>query len=160
MSFYSGDSHLSGVDMRLWSLVADVLHRWQTLVIFKHVSLDVRDGRRELVSFFVPGDATFRDEITAYLEQELASMRRADMPADREGTQPGDIGHGFPGTDVVIDIQPFSGVVPYITEAEGKRLVQEALSTFMQRLKRDEKSRPADSASDDKPPAEDPRQTN
>lgn len=126
----TGDSMLSSYDMRLWSLVQHVALRWATFVIFKSEHYSVPDCRRGYITFFVPIDATFRDEIVAFLEHELADLKSDGFPA--RGDLP-----AIPGTDVAVEVVAFSGVVPHFPRDDTERMVREALSTFMQRLKKD-----------------------
>lgn len=129
-----GDSLLSAHDMRLWGLVQHVLVTWATLVIFKDERYSVPEGRRGLIEFFVPQDATFRDEIVAFLRRETDGLRRDGCPADPARGFP-----ALPGTDVRVLVTHFSGVMPHITIAEHERMIAQLTSLLVQRLKRDEK---------------------
>ncbi len=127
---------LSAHDMHVWGLVQHVLVTWSTLVIFKSECFDVRTGARGHVTFFVPDDATYRDEIVSFLRRELESFRRDGFPADVERDSP-----AIPGTDVGVEVVHFSGVMPHLTMEENERMVQQIRSLLVQRMKHDEKKR-------------------
>jgi hypothetical protein len=144
-TFFSGDGELSGFELRLWSLVNEVLLRWHTLVIFKWDRINVPAYKREMIAFYVPGDATYRDEIMAFLRTELRHEVRADHHAEGDA-KPGDLKGPHPGTEteIHVEVEPFSGLTPYMTHEQGEKMAREFLSNFLQRAKREGKERKKD----------------
>lgn len=144
-TFFSGDGELSSVELRLWSLVNEILLRWHTLVIFKYDRINVPIYKRQLISFFVPGDATYRDEIVEFLETELAREKTPDHHAKGDA-QPGDLDGPHPGSELKVEVrvEPFSGLTPYMTNEQIEKMTREFFATFMQRAKREDKGRKVD----------------
>jgi len=125
MSEFRGDDHLSGVDRKLWMIVHDVLHRWQTLVIFKYQMINVPAMKSGLIHFFVPADAPERFEIVQFLEHEL----------EKERLKPEE---DWPGVDVEITacVDIFSGLEPYLTRDESEKLAEKWVKQFFEMMKR------------------------
>lgn len=134
-SRFSGESNLSGLDVKLWKIVQHVLMTWSTLVIFKYWSRDVRTGERGLIEFFVPGDATHRYEIEEFLKTELADEASEDYAASKNIPE-------HPGTEVKIHliIESFRGLEPYIAEAESRKWATEYTKQLMQVLTGEKKA--------------------
>jgi len=133
--FKSGDAQLSSNDMQLWSLVNEVLRRWGVLVMFKADGIDVPARKRALIRFFVPYDAIARDEIMAFLDQELEDMRSPDMTEGRFAP--------YPGTeiDVKASVDAFGGLLPYQTIAEQKNFIRQFTGTLLGRMEREAKDK-------------------
>ena len=126
-----GDKLISGHECRLWSLVRHVLHEWGTLVAFRAQSYDFPGRLRGYVTFFVPLDSPARDEIVAFLERELGELKADDWEW---------LGETYPGTDISVDVVHFSGIDPYVTVEEGRRIVEAAVEECLARLERARKA--------------------
>ena len=128
----AGDAHLNSLDMRLWGLVQHVLFHWRTQVIFKQqsyiVPVSMGGPRRGYIDFFVPVDSPHCLEIVQFLEQELEDLRTEDHEM---------FDTLMPGTEVRIKVLPFSGVTPYMTQAQSKKLVNDFMQSFLARLQRE-----------------------
>ena len=123
----SGDDHLSSYDIGLWQLVQHVLQTWGTFVIFTNQHIHVPNQTRGWINFFVPIDSPHRDEIVVFLETELESYKR-------DGVELPDV--TIPGTDIHVTVLPFSGIDPYMTAAQSKKIVEEFMTTFLAKHKR------------------------
>jgi hypothetical protein len=129
-----GDDHISGLDMRLWSLVQHVLHTWNTLVIFNKmgyvVPVEMGGPMRGWVNFLVPVDSKHKDDIIAFLERELADLQTKDWVL--KGTT-------MPGTDVLVSTNPFSGLQPYVTVEHSKEITNTFVRDMLSRMRREGK---------------------
>ncbi|HUU39737.1 MAG TPA: hypothetical protein VMW42_02220 [Desulfatiglandales bacterium] len=121
---YEGDDFLSPFYLRLWSLVQEVLVRWNTLIVFKYDQYSVPEKKRGMIQFFVPEDCTFCYEIIAFLEKEL----EGEFAEGREVAET-----FFPGMDVEV-----SSVVYKFKDIPGhidKEIVENMAKEFIQRMK-------------------------
>lgn len=127
----TGDSLLSANDLTLWRLVQHVLLAWKTLVVVKDYPYDVRSQRPGLVTFFVPRDATFRDEIVAFLEREAPQFETKEYAARPDQGVP-----RIPPTHAKVEVVTFSGLLPYVPLEKSEEIMREFATIAMQRLKK------------------------
>lgn len=127
-----GDSFISSSELRIWSLIQHVLLTWGTLVVFRNDRYSVVPQKDGLVTFFVPRDATFRDEIVAYIEREAKQFESQEFPARPEEGFP-----RIPPTRTHVQAVTYSGLLPYMDSAESEKFAREFASVAMQRLKGD-----------------------
>lgn len=126
----NGDALLSAHDLSLWRLVQRVLLTWGTLVVLKNEHYSVPDQRDGLVTFFVPRDATFKDEIVAFLEREGKQFASEGWEARPERGIP-----RIPPTHVKVEVVTFSGLLPYIESEQSEVIAREFVLVAMQRVK-------------------------
>lgn len=126
----TGDSLLSPNDLTLWRLVQHVLITWRTLIVVKSYPCDVRSQTPGLVTFFVPRDATFRDEIVAFLEREAPQFETREYAARPDVGWP-----RLPPTHAKVEVMTFSGLLPYIPTEKSDAILREFATIAMQRLK-------------------------
>lgn len=126
----TGDSLLSLNDLTLWRLVQHVLLTWKTLVVVKSYPYDIKGQRPGLVTFFVPRDATFRDEIVAFLEREAPRFETREYAARPEQGLP-----KVPPVHAKVEVTTFSGLLPYIPLEKSDAILREFATIAMQRLK-------------------------
>jgi len=118
-----GDDYLCGLELKLWSLVQEILFRWNTLVIFRWDRLDARYQTPGMIRFFVPHDATHRYEIVKFLDYEL---EREKLKA----------GMDLPGRNVEIcDTMTFGGIEPYLPRDKSEAMAREFAKIFIPRVK-------------------------
>lgn len=132
MSHDDGDSFISSQELRIWSLVQHVVVTWGTLVVFRHDRYSVVPQRDGLLTFFVPRDATFKDEIVAYLEREAKQFESPEYPE-----QPDKGFSRIPPTRTFVQAVTYSGLIPYMDSAESEAFAREFTSVAMQRIKGD-----------------------
>ena len=129
---YEGDSYISAFHLKLWSLVQEVLIRWQTLVIFKHIQYSVPDQTPGLIEFFVPADCRYRYEIVKFLEYELEKEKIEEHEMDCGGEKV-----TLPRQDACVTtvVHTFSGVPGHVDRDICEQMAAEAARMFMLRLK-------------------------
>jgi len=113
----NGDALVSGHMSRLWSLHQDILLRWGVYTMFTYEGYSVPEGRRARLNWLVPF-VMEKDDIIAYLKQELADIRTESIGQ-------------IPGTDISYGAYPFSGVRPYIPRAELEKVSGELLQRIL-----------------------------
>lgn len=124
-----GDDCLSIHELQLWTILQDVLFRFQTLVLFRWDRMHVPQMRDEVITFFVPEDAPQRFEIVQFLEHEIAPFARQRQ-------------EDWPGSKVSVQVLDFRGLDPYMPRDLSEKFVQNAVAHFqktMERFKRDKK---------------------
>lgn len=126
----NGDALLSANDLGLWRLIQHVLLTWGTLVVLKNEHYSVPDQRDGLVTFFVPKDATFKDEIVAFLEREGKQFSTEGWEARPAQGIP-----RIPPTRVKVEVVTFSGLLPYIESEQSEAIAREFVLVAMQRVK-------------------------
>ena len=121
---YKGDDYLSSMDLKMWSLVQEILFKWNTLVIFKKEMYNVPNQTKGFISFFVPEDCVFCYEIVSFLEKELEDEIQ-------EETVLTDV--TIPGVDVEIStvVHTFSGVPGHV----DREIIEQMAKEFTKRLK-------------------------
>lgn len=122
MPKHSGDSSLSSHELHLWQLHQHILHQWGTYTIFRHTRMNVPQMKDQLIEWFVPGDSTFAYEIVEYVKQELADEIR-EASSD------------WPGANVIVSVEMFSGVEPYLNREQSKKIAKEATERFLSIVK-------------------------
>ncbi len=126
-----GDDRLSGIDMRLWSLVQHVLHTWNTLVIFNKMGFVVPKAMggptRGCIQFFVPVDSEHCETILDFLRKQLADCQTSDWEW---------LGDTMPGTDVLVAAHPFSGLHPLVTVEHSKEIADTFVQNMLSRMRR------------------------
>lgn len=126
----NGDALLSANDLALWRLIQHVLLTWGSLVVLKNEHYSVPEQRMGLVTFFVPKDATFKDEIVAFLEHE-----GQQFASDGFDARP-DLGYPrIPPTRVKVEVVTFSGLLPHVDRDTSEAMAREFATVAMQRIK-------------------------
>jgi hypothetical protein len=114
-----GDDYLCGFELNLWSLHQHVLLTWGVYTLFKWERMHVGEMRNGLILWFVPEGCHHQAEVTAFLEDELATM---ETKAERD----------WPGTDVSVhhSVALFRGVQPYLEREPRERMIKEAVTRW------------------------------
>ena len=124
-----GDARISGYEMRLWSLHQQVLFKWGVFTMFTFSSYNVPQKIRGFVKWLVPLDTPHRDDIVSYVEQELADLQTEDHEM---------FDMVVPGTDVHVEVLIFSGIQPYVEQAELQQWAKQFVEDLLARFRRED----------------------
>jgi len=123
---YEGDRQMSVFDHKVWSLHQRVLMQFNCYTIFKTIPVHVPTGWEEYILWFVPADHTYTYEVVKFLETELESERR-------EHTET------YPGCEVHVQVVTYTGLMPYLEEAAFRKIVEQCMKEFHQRLDKEKR---------------------
>jgi len=104
-----GDNFISTHDRQMWSLVYDVLIRYECPVTFKEFGPNAPRGIDLYLTFFVPKDHDRCDEVIQYLKRELEPLeRKGEYVPNGTGQEDYYWGtvcqiHKYSGPDIYID---------------------------------------------------------
>ena len=134
MSKADGDNAVSGRDRRIWSVIRESLIRWNTLIYHKSYPPNITAKIPEFHMFFIPVDATYRYEITQFIEKELSDLRRE--PVDMGMTD----GTVFPGSSMTI--YAITENEPHVDAEVLKKYCKSLMTDWLQKIKENKKSSP------------------
>jgi hypothetical protein len=144
MGRFEGDDMIASIDLQIWSVIREILLRWNTLVIFRWFRYSVPDQSPGLVQFFVPGDSRHRYEIEKFIMEELGETLNRE-PHDMGFSD----GSGkFPGTKmevVRVGVSAYSGMNPHVDRAVVEKMAREMTTRFISEIKRMQKEKEKES---------------
>ena len=122
-----GDNHVSGFELRLWSLTYECLLRYGCPVIFRVIGPNAPRRIDKTIEFKVPVDHPACESVIEFLREELKGDLRAPTgdPAGEDW---------FWGCFVTV--RRFSGLKGYLDRETAGEMAEAAMESFMRSLRR------------------------
>lgn len=124
MKNFAGDRKLCGFELNLWRLHQRVLHQFNVFCIFRWRRVNVADQQRELIQWFVPGNAPGCEAVAEFLREELKRFESEDTPSEDPGIPT------IPGCDVEVNVELFGGVQPYLECSQLQGVLENAMTSL------------------------------